>query len=65
MPDSPSPASGAASPLQDVPYTLRPLHASTWDVFAELVERNNGIYGGCWCVAFHSAYERGSAIRAR
>jgi len=40
-------------------YTVRPLDASTWDAFAELVERNNGIYGGCWCVAFHSAYQRG------
>jgi GNAT superfamily N-acetyltransferase len=40
-------------------YTIRPLDASTWDAFAELVERNNGIYGGCWCVAFHSAYQRG------
>jgi GNAT superfamily N-acetyltransferase len=30
-------------------YTVRPLDASTWDAFAELVERNNGIYGGCWC----------------
>jgi GNAT superfamily N-acetyltransferase len=34
------------------------LDASTWDAFAELVERNNGIYGGCWCVAFQSAYRR-------
>jgi GNAT superfamily N-acetyltransferase len=42
-----------------VTYTTRPLDASTWEPFAELVERNNGIYGGCWCVAFHSAYERG------
>jgi GNAT superfamily N-acetyltransferase len=41
-----------------MPYTVRPLDASTWDAFAELVERNNGIYGGCWCVAFHSAYHR-------
>ncbi len=29
------------------------LDASTWDVFAELVERNNGVYGGCWCIGFH------------
>jgi len=34
-------------------YTVRSLDASTWDVFAELVERNNGVYGGCWCIAFH------------
>jgi hypothetical protein len=27
-------------------YTIRPLDASTWDAFAELVERNNGVYGG-------------------
>jgi hypothetical protein len=28
-------------------YTIRPLDASTWDAFAELVERNHEIYGGC------------------
>jgi GNAT superfamily N-acetyltransferase len=40
------------------PYTTRALDESTWDAFAELTERNNGIYGGCWCVAFHTAYDR-------
>lgn len=34
-------------------YTTRPLDASTWAAFAELVERNNGIFGGCWCIGFH------------
>ncbi|MET7336719.1 GNAT family N-acetyltransferase [Nonomuraea sp. NPDC005650] len=34
-------------------YTVRPLDAATWTAFAELVERNNGIFGGCWCVGFH------------
>lgn len=33
--------------------TVRPLDASTWDEFADLVERNNGIFGGCWCIGFH------------
>jgi ribosomal protein S18 acetylase RimI-like enzyme len=33
--------------------TTRPLDASTWDAFAELVERNNGVFGGCWCIGFH------------
>src|SRR6266540_1894768 len=33
--------------------TIRPLDASTWDAFAELVERNNGIFGGCWCIGYH------------
>jgi ribosomal protein S18 acetylase RimI-like enzyme len=40
-------------------YTVRPLDASTWAPFADLVQRNNGIYGGCWCIAFHTAYQRG------
>jgi ribosomal protein S18 acetylase RimI-like enzyme len=40
-------------------YATRPLDASTWDAFAELVERNNGIYGGCWCIAHHLEYQRG------
>jgi GNAT superfamily N-acetyltransferase len=34
-------------------YTIRELDASTWDAFAELVERNNGIFGGCWCIGYH------------
>jgi len=33
--------------------TTRRLDATTWDAFAELVERNNGIFGGCWCIAYH------------
>jgi GNAT superfamily N-acetyltransferase len=36
-----------------MPYTSRPLDTSTWDAFAELVERNNGVFGGCWCIGFH------------
>jgi hypothetical protein len=36
-----------------VPATVRPLDAATWDAFAELVERNNGIFGGCWCIGWH------------
>ncbi len=40
-------------------FTIRPLDASTWDAFAELVERNGGIYGGCWCAPNHVEYQRG------
>ena len=25
----------------------------TWDDFAALVEVNNGVWGGCWCMGFH------------
>jgi hypothetical protein len=34
-------------------YTVRALDESTWAPFATLVERNNGIFGGCWCMGFH------------
>src|SRR5689334_1768738 len=35
------------------PYTTRLLSADTWDNFAALVEANNGVWGGCWCMGFH------------
>src|SRR3954447_4789906 len=31
----------------------RPLDETTWPDFARLVERNNGVWGGCWCMGFH------------
>ena len=34
-------------------YTVKALDQSTWTAFAVLVERNNGIFGGCWCLGFH------------
>jgi GNAT superfamily N-acetyltransferase len=34
-------------------YEVRPLDESTWPGFAALVERNNGIFGGCWCMGMH------------
>ncbi|MFI6436062.1 GNAT family N-acetyltransferase [Streptomyces sp. NPDC050759] len=39
-------------------YQVRPLDAATWDAFTELVERNNGIFGGCWCMGYHPEYGR-------
>ena len=49
-----TPKPGAGPSLS---WTIQPLGASTWDAFAELVERNNGIFGGCWCMGYHP--ERG------
>ncbi|NNM97345.1 MAG: GNAT family N-acetyltransferase [Candidatus Dormibacteraeota bacterium] len=34
-------------------YSTRPLTAGTWADFVELVEANNGVWGGCWCMGFH------------
>ena len=28
-------------------WSVTTLDASTWEAFAELVQRNGGIYGGC------------------
>ena len=44
-------------------YTTRPLDASTWDAFAELVERNNGVFGGCWCIGYHPERRRRGVSR--
>ena len=34
-------------------FIARPLDETTWPDFAALVERHNGVWGGCWCMAFH------------
>jgi GNAT superfamily N-acetyltransferase len=35
-------------------YTTRPLDIGTWDAFARLCEKHNGMgFGGCWCTWFH------------
>jgi GNAT superfamily N-acetyltransferase len=39
--------------MADSTYTIRALDESTWNAFAELVECNNGVFGGCWCIGFH------------
>lgn len=33
-------------------FVVRPLGVETWGG-ARLVEANNGVWGGCWCVGFH------------
>ena len=34
-------------------YRIEPLSMRTWDAFADLAERHNGVWGGCWCTYFH------------
>ena len=34
-------------------FTTKPLDETTWPDFAALVERHNGVWGGCWCMSFH------------
>lgn len=39
------------------PYRIEPLGIDTWPAFEALVQRHNGIFGGCWCLYFHPACE--------
>ena len=39
--------------------TSKPLTVKTWPAFARLVEKHNGIFGGCWCISFHLDPEGG------
>jgi ribosomal protein S18 acetylase RimI-like enzyme len=32
----------------------KPLTSDTWPDFAALVEKHGGVWGGCWCLAFHA-----------
>jgi hypothetical protein len=34
-------------------YTTALLTGETWEDFVALVEENNGVWGGCWCMGFH------------
>ena len=46
-------------------YTVKALDESTWDAFAALVERNHGVFGGCWCLGFHPEDDRKLAPAVR
>ena len=44
-------------------YTVKRLSPDTWDAFARLIERHNGVWGGCWCLSFHpKSPERGQSV---
>ncbi len=34
-------------------FQIRALSIETWDAYAAMVERHNGVFGGCWCTWFH------------
>lgn len=39
--------------------TVAMLDEDTWPSFAALVEANNGVWGGCWCMGFHVKLGKG------
>ena len=59
-------AAGRPGPEDGRPrYTLRALSPETWPDFARLVEAHNGIWGGCWCLAFHAGNREYRTLEAR
>ncbi|MEZ5721801.1 MAG: hypothetical protein R3D59_09140 [Paracoccaceae bacterium] len=36
------------------------LGPATWDAYAALIERHNGVWGGCWCLVFHEGQKKDS-----
>ncbi len=43
--------------------SIKPLSSETWPAFERLAQKHNGVWGGCWCTAFHpkSPEHKGSA----
>lgn len=39
--------------------SVRSLDVQTWPAFARLVEANNGVWAGCWCMGFHVRVGKG------
>ena len=39
--------------------TVAMLDEDHWPAFAALVEANNGVWGGCWCMGFHIKLDKG------
>ena len=33
--------------------SIKTLNIETWKDFAQLAQKHNGVWGGCWCTAFH------------
>ena len=48
------------------PFNIKSLSPATWPDFVALVERHNGVWGGCWCMEFHiDGKERGPHRKER
>jgi GNAT superfamily N-acetyltransferase len=47
------PADDVGMTAETESYVTRLLTPDTWEDFAALVEANNGVWGGCWCIGMH------------
>jgi GNAT superfamily N-acetyltransferase len=48
-----------------IDYKTKPLDVSTWPDFAHVVEANNGVWGGCWCMWYHNKDHGGTPAEKR
>ena len=37
-------------------YETKALDGDAWPDFARLVDANNGVWGGCWCMWYHAVW---------
>jgi GNAT superfamily N-acetyltransferase len=44
-------------------YTIKALSPDTWDAFADLAGRHNGVWNGCWCTYFHGTGSGGRVVQ--
>ena len=45
-------------------FLVRELNPETWPDFVKIVEKHNGVWGGCWCVSFHHPTGKGTGTSA-
>ena len=48
-----------------IDYTTKALTAETWADFASLVEENNGVWGGCWCLWYHGKEGERASVKEK
>lgn len=41
-------------------FTIRELGPGTWPDLATVLEKHNGVWGGCWCVVLHDTKGKGT-----
>ena len=54
---SPYSAAMAKVDVAERTFRIEPLTPQTWEAFADLAERHNGVWGGCWCTYFHQPFD--------
>ena len=46
-------------------FSIKELGPQTWPDFARIMEKHNGVWGGCWCTSFHLQRAEESKWRGR